>query len=174
MLNFQLSQAIEMLSQTPETVKSLLGNLSNEFINATIDANGWSPFDVVGHLIHAEETDWIPRAEVILRQGENKNFPPFDRFGHFEIVKGKTLSELLDEFVEIRKRNLEILKSWNLNEEKLDLKGVHPEFGEVTLQQLLSTWAVHDLTHIRQIVTVLAKQYTANVGEWKHYLSILQ
>lgn len=173
-MNFEFPQLLEILAQTPATVESLLGNLSDEWIYATEGENKWSAFDVVGHYIHCEETDWIPRAEVILRQGEDKNFPPFDRFGHFEIVKDKTLSDLLKEFSEIRQKNIEILKSWNLTEEQLNLKGIHPEFGEVTLKQLLSTWAVHDLTHIRQIVTTLAKQYTENVGEWKNYLSILQ
>lgn len=173
-MNFQLSKAIEILSQTPATLKSLLGNLSDEWIFASEGENKWSPFDVVGHYIHAEETDWIPRAEIILAQGKNSTFEPFDRFAQFEISKGKTLTNLLEEFSEIRQKNIEILKSWNLTEEKLNLKGIHPELGEVTLRQLLSTWTVHDLTHIRQIVTILAKQQEENVGEWKNYLSILQ
>lgn len=173
-MNFQLSLAIEILSQTPAAVKSLLGNLSDEWIYATDGENKWSPFDVVGHLTHAEETDWIPRARIILKQGDNPFFEPFDRFGHFEKSKGKTLSDLLDEFADIREKNIEILKSWNLTDEQLNFKGVHPELGEVTLEQLLATWCVHDLTHIRQIVTVIAKQYTEAVGAWKTYLSILQ
>lgn len=173
-MNFQISQAIEILSQTPETVRSLLGNLSDEWIYATDGENSWSPFDVVGHLIHAEETDWIPRAEIILKKGDNPFFEPFDRFGHFEKSKGKTLAELLDEFAEIRAKNIEILKSWNLTNEQLNLRGIHPELGSVTLEQLLATWCVHDLTHIRQIVTVMAKQYTETVGVWKEYLSILK
>lgn len=173
-MNFQISKTIEILSQTPETVKSLLRNLSDEWIYASEDENSWSPFDVVGHLIHAEETDWIPRAEIILKKGDNPFFEPFDRFGHLEKVKGKTLAELLDEFTEIRAKNIEILKSWNLTDEQLNLRGIHPELGSVTLTQLLATWAVHDLTHLRQIVTVMAKQYTENVGAWKEYLSILK
>lgn len=173
-MNFQISQAIEILSQTPETVRTLLGKLSDEWIYASEDENSWSPFDVVGHLIHAEETDWIPRAEIILEKGDNPFFEPFNRFGHIEKVKGKTLAELLDEFAEIREKNIEILKSWNLTDEQLSLRGIHPELGSVTLEQLLSTWCVHDLTHIRQIVTVIAKQYTENVGVWKEYLSILK
>lgn len=175
-MDFKLSQTIEILSQTPATVKSLLGNLSDEWVFASAGENTWTPFDVVGHYIHAEETDWIPRARIILAQaeGENKTFEAFDRFGHFEKVKGKNLDDLLKEFAEIRQENIEILKSWNLTEDRLNLKGFHPELGEVSLKQLLSTWAVHDLTHIRQIVTVLAKQYAENVGEWKNYLSILQ
>lgn len=173
-MKFQLSQAIEILSQTPATVKSLLGNLSDEWIFANDGENTWSPFDIIGHYIHAEETDWIPRAEIILAQGENRTFGAFDRFAQFEKSKGKTLAELLETFADVRQKNIELLKSWNLTDEQLKLKGIHPEFGEVTLQQLLATWTVHDLTHIRQIVTVMAKQYTENVGDWKAYLSILK
>lgn len=173
-MDFRVSQAIEVLSQTPATVKSLLGNLSDEWIYNSNSEGKWNPHDVVGHYIHAEETDWIPRAEVILAQGEDRMFPPFDRFGHYEKSKGKTLSELLETFADLRRRNIEILKSWNLSKEQLELKGLHPELGEVTLRQLLSTWTVHDLTHIRQIVIVLAKQYSENVGAWKAYLSILK
>ena len=173
MQKFQIEKAIEILEQTPATVNSLLGNLSNDWaLSKTTD--NWNPFDVIGHYIHGEETDWIPRAEIILAQGETTTFEPFDRFAQFEISKGKTLVELLDIFAELRQKSLETLKSWNLTDEQLRLRGIHPELGEVTLEQLLSTWVVHDLTHIRQIVTVLAKQYTENVGVWKAYLSILQ
>ncbi|HSK73571.1 MAG TPA: DinB family protein, partial [Pyrinomonadaceae bacterium] len=128
----------------------------------------------IGHYIHGEETDWIPRAEIILAQGENLTFKPFDRFAQFEKSKGKTSSELLETFANLRQRNIEILKSWNLTDEQLNLKGIHPELGEVTLKQLLATWVVHDLNHIRQIVTVMAKQYAEDVGAWKEYLSILK
>lgn len=173
-MNFQISQLIEIISQTPVTLKSLLGNLSDEWIYNSGDENVWTPFDVVGHLIHADETDWIPRAEIILANGENPTFEPFDRFGHFEKSKGKTLSELLETFADLRQKNIEIVKSWNLSDEQLNLKGIHPELGAVTLKQLLATWLVHDLTHIRQIVNVMAKQQTENVGVWKEYLSILR
>lgn len=172
-MKFQIEQAIEILTNTPQTVKSMLENLSGEWTNSNNNKDDWSPFDVVGHYIYCEETDWIPRAEVILRQGKNQTFEPFDRFAQFEISKGKNLDELLETFVEIRRKNLETLKSWNLSREHLKLKGVHPELGEVTLEQLISTWVVHDLTHIRQISTYLAKKYADNVGAWKEYLSIL-
>ena len=173
MQKFQIEKAIEILEQTPATVKSLLGNLSEDWtLSKTSDE--WSPFDVIGHYIHGEETDWIPRAEIILAQGENLTFAPFDRFAQFEISNGKTLDELLETFATSRQKSLETLKSWNLTDEQLQLKGIHPELGEVTLEQLLSTWVVHDLTHIRQIVSVMAKQYSENVGVWKAYLSILQ
>ncbi|HEX8287641.1 MAG TPA: DinB family protein [Pyrinomonadaceae bacterium] len=173
-MDFQLSQAIEILSQTPQTVKSLLGNLSEEWVFNSESEEGWSAFDVIGHYIHGEETDWIPRAEIILAQGENLRFEPFDRFAQLEKSEGKTFSELLETFAELRRKNIEILESWKLTEDQLNLKGIHPELGEVTLEQLLATWVVHDLTHIRQIVSVMAKQYAENVGEWRAYLSILQ
>ena len=173
-MKFQIEQVVEMLSQTPATVKSLLGNLSDDWIENAPDSENWSPFDIVGHLIHGEETDWIPRAEIILAQGENTTFEPFDRFAQLEKSKGKTLSELLETFAAARARSLDVLREMNLDEEKLQLKGNHPELGEVTLEQLLATWVVHDLTHIKQIVTVLAHKYAENVGVWKQYLSILQ
>ena len=173
-MDFQISKIIEILSQTPATVRSLLGNLSDEWIFASAGENGWSSFDIIGHYIHGEETDWIPRAEIILAQGDNVTFEPFDRFAQLEISKDKTMTELLETFDDLRQKNIAILKDWNLTDEQLKLKGIHPELGEVTLEQLLATWAVHDLTHIRQIVSVLAKQQTENVGAWKQYLSILQ
>jgi hypothetical protein len=172
-MKFQIEQAVEILRRTPEVLNALLGNLSDDWTK-TEDAENWSPFDVVGHLIHGEETDWIPRAEIILAQGENPAFTPFDRFAQFEKSKGKTLRELIETFADLRRKNLETLKSWNLNGEHLKLKGIHPELGEVNLQQLLATWVVHDLTHIRQISTALAKKYSENVGAWREYLSILK
>jgi hypothetical protein len=173
-MKFQIEQALEILAQTPVTVKSLVGNLSDDWIKNQTNSENWSPFDVVGHLIHGEETDWIPRAEIILAQAGNVTFEPFDRFAQTEKSKGKTLSQLLENFAELRSANLAKLRAMNLTEEKLQLKGIHPELGEVTLEQLLATWTVHDLTHIRQIVTVLASKYSENVGVWKAYLSILQ
>ena len=173
-MKFQIEKAVEMLSQTPATVKSLLGNLSDGWIENAADSENWSPFDIVGHLIHGEETDWIRRAGIILGQGENPIFEPFDRFAQFEKSKGKTLNELIETFAALRTKNLVILREMNLTEEKLKLKGTHPELGEVTLEQLLATWVVHDLNHIKQIVTVLAYKYAENVGVWKQYLSILQ
>jgi len=173
-MKFQIEKAVEILRQTPLTVKSLLGNLSEDWTGNDENSEDWSPFDVVGHLIHGEETDWIPRAEIILAQGENPAFVPFDRFAQFDKSKGKTLSELLETFAVLRKENLEKLRRLNITPEQLKLKGIHPELGEVNLEQLLATWVVHDLTHIRQIVTVLAKKYSENVGVWKEYLSILK
>lgn len=173
-MNFQIEQAVEVLSQTPSVLNSLLGNLSGDWTINKEDAESWSPFDVVGHFIHGEETDWIPRAEIILAQGENPVFVPFDRFAQFEQSKGKTLRELLETFAHLRGKNIETLRRMNITPDDLKLKGIHPELGEVNLEQLLSTWVVHDLTHIRQIVTVLAQKYAKNVGVWKEYLSILK
>ncbi len=173
-MKFQIEKTVEILSQTPATVKSLLENLSDDWIVNAPESENWSPFDIVGHLIHGEETDWIPRAEIILGQGENPIFEPFNRFAQFEKSKGKTLNELFEIFASLRTKNLDILGAMNVSEEKLKLKGIHPELGEVTLEQLLATWVVHDLNHIKQLVTVLANKYAENVGVWKQYLSILQ
>ena len=173
-MKFQIEQAVEILSNTPSVLKSLLGNLSDDWTQSAENSEDWSPFDVVGHLIHGEQTDWIPRAGIILKQGENRTFEPFDRFAQFEKSQGKTLDELLEAFAGLRRKSLETLMSWNLSDEQFALKGMHPELGEVTLEQLLSTWVVHDLTHLRQIVTVLAKKYDGAVGVWKEYLSILK
>ena len=133
-----------------------------------------APYDVIGHLLHCEETDWIPRAEIILAQGEDRKFVPFDRFAQFEKSRGKTLDDLLTEFAHVRNANIEKLLRWQLTPDQLALQGIHPEFGEVTLTQLISTWVVHDLTHIRQIVTYLATKYSENVGPWKASTSILK
>ncbi|MGH7785122.1 MAG: DinB family protein, partial [Candidatus Binatia bacterium] len=131
-------------------------------------------FDVVGHLIHGEKTDWIPRAEIILTRGESQTFVPFDRLAQFEDSNGKSLPDLLTEFSALRKAGISKLQTWNLTTDKLELKGMHPELGEVTLEQLLSTWVVHDLNHIRQIVKYIADQYAECVGPWRQYLSILE
>lgn len=172
-MDFNTEQAIEILSQTPATLRSMLGNLSEDWTGGGSETD-WSPYDVVGHLIHGELTDWIPRARLILAQGENLTFEPFDRLAQFEISKGKTLHELLDEFERIRAECISELRSMNISGDDLALKGMHPALGEVTLGMLLSTWIVHDLNHIRQIVKFMAGKYETNVGPWKEYLPILQ
>lgn len=172
-MEFELNQAVEVLRQTPYTLARMLGDLSPEWTASSGDRDNWAPYDVIGHLIHGEVTDWIPRAEIILAQGENRTFVPFDRFVQFERSAGKSLDDLLTEFSHLRNANIEKLIRWQLTPEQLALTGVHPEFGEVTLSELLSTWVVHDLNHIRQIVTVMAKRYAKNVGPWKAYTSIL-
>ena len=171
-MSFDLDRSIQVLSATPATLRVMLRDLPGDWAIASDKAN-WAPFDVVGHLIHGEETDWIPRARIILQQGENLTFVPFDRFAQFEKSEGRSLDELLDEFARLRSANIDVLRSWNLTEEQLDLQGIHPELGTVTLKQLIATWVVHDLNHIRQIVTALARRYSGEVGAWREYLSIL-
>lgn len=177
-MRFELEKSIAVLSATPATLRSLLEGLSEEWTGGDgQDPHSrdreWRPYDVIGHLIHGEETDWIPRANIILEQGRYRTFVPFDRFAQFERSKGKSLAELLDEFAQLRNENIETLRSWNLTEQQLDLEGTHPELGRVNLRQLLATWVVHDLNHIRQIVTAMAKRYSGEVGVWREYLSIL-
>jgi hypothetical protein len=173
-MKFEIENAVAILSATPGTLRALLGGLSDGWTSSSDNSDSWQAFDVVGHLIHGEETDWIPRARIILEQGENRTFVPFDRFAQFDNSKGKSLSDLLAEFEEARAKSLSELQSWNLTDEQLELKGMHPELGEVTLSQLLATWVVHDLNHIRQIATAMARRYDAEVGPWKEYLSILK
>lgn len=173
MTNFSIDKALEILAQTPKTLTSLLENLSDEWVYANEGGETWSAFDVVGHLIHGEKTDWTERLRKVLSD-DDKNFEPFDRFAQFENSKGKSLRELLEEFEVLRAKNLAYLKSLNIAPSHLDKTGVHPDFGTVTMRQLLATWTAHDLGHIAQISRVLAKQYTDEVGPWKAYLSILQ
>lgn len=172
-MKFDLDRATEILRQTPYTLQRMLDDLSPEWIKSEGNKENWAPYDVIGHLIHCEEADWIPRAEIILAQEENKTFEPFDRFAQFERSKGKPLGDLLTEFGYLRNANVEKLIRWQLSPEKLALKATHPELGEVTLEQLLSTWVVHDLNHIRQIVKYMAMKYEESVGPWKQYLLIL-
>jgi hypothetical protein len=172
-MEFQLGNAKQILIRTPKTLNSLLRNLPDEWIKSNEGPETWSPFDVVGHLVHAEEADWIPRARIILEEGETGTFEPFDRFAMFEKSRGKSLTELLDRFEMRRQENLALLERMNLTQQMLEKRGTHPEFGLVTLSQLLSTWAVHDLGHIGQIVRVMAKQYGEAVGPWQAYLPVL-
>ena len=172
-MNFDLNHAIAVLSRTPEALRALLEGLPDNWVNSNEGPETWSPFDVVGHLIHGERTDWIARAEIILGQRGDRRFTPFDRFAMFRESEGKSLSEMLDEFEELRAENLEKLANWNLTDEHMRLEGIHPEFGAVTLSQLLSTWVAHDLTHIAQIARVMSKQYREAVGPWRAYLPLL-
>ncbi|HEY0364827.1 MAG TPA: DinB family protein [Pyrinomonadaceae bacterium] len=173
-MEFELAHATEVLRQTPATLNSLLRDLPELWLVQNEGAETWSPYDVIGHLIHAEETDWIPRAKIIIEHGENRAFETFDRVAMFELSKGKSVAELLDTFAQLRAENLHQLQGLNLTADLLDKRGRHPELGVVTLRQLLSTWVVHDLGHIRQIVRVMSKQYREAVGPWRAYLSILE
>ena len=172
-MDFQLGHAKEILGRTPATLNSLLRHLPDEWALADEGPESWSPFDVVGHLIHGEEADWIPRAKIILEYGEKRSFEPFDRFAMFEKSRGKSLGDLLDRFEWLRGESLRELEAMNLRPEMLGKRGRHPELGVVTLSQLLSTWVVHDFGHIGQVVRVMAKQYGEAVGAWQAYLPIL-
>ncbi len=172
-MEFQLEHATEILRRTPLTLNSLLRHLPDEWVLPNEALESWSPYDVVGHLIHAEETDWISRAKIILQHGETYPFEPFDRFAMFKKSKGKSLMELLDTFERRRKESLEELEKMRLTAQMLEKRGKHPELGVVTLGQLLATWVVHDLGHTGQVVRVMAKQYQSAVGQWQAYLPIL-
>lgn len=172
-MEFQLEHAVNILSRTPSVLNDLLLHLPDEWSRQNEGRDSWSPYDVVGHLIHAEETDWMPRARIILEEGEARPFAPFDRRAQVEKSAGKSLEELLRAFEELRVKNLEKLGEWGLTAEQLEKRGAHPEFGVVTLRQLLATWVVHDLSHLAQISRVMCKQYKEAVGPWEAYLPIL-
>lgn len=171
-MKFSIDKGLEVLEKTPNSLATLLENLSEEWILSNEGDKTWSPFDVIGHLIYGEKTDWIPRLKIILFE-EDKRFTPFDRFAQLALSKGKNLTELLYEFKQLREENLEYLRSLNLTQRQLKLTGIHPEFGIVTIHQLLSAWVVHDLGHIAQISRIMAKQYKEATGPWYNYLNIL-
>jgi hypothetical protein len=172
-MSFQLADAIAVLERTPATFRALLGGVPADWITGTEGPDTFSPFDNVGHLIHGERTDWIPRARIILEQGTNRQFAPYDRFAQVRESQGKTLAQLLDELAELRAQNLATLRGWNLGERELALRGEHPDLGPVTLSQLLATWVAHDLGHIAQTARVMAKRYREAVGPWRVYLPVL-
>jgi len=173
-MKFSIHQSIEILERTPIVLQNLLQGLSAEWTSNNEGGETWSAYNVIGHLIHGDKTDWLTRAELILSDNAEKQFQPFDRFAQFENSKGKTLKQLLSDFAEVRNANIKRLKSLNITERDLKKTGVHPTFGEVTLSQLLSTWIVHDLDHNSQIARVLAKQYKSEVGRWIEFLKILK
>src|SRR3954468_15366660 len=173
MHGFNLENSIEVLSRTPPSLNALLRGVGDGWGRGTEGPDTFSPFDNIGHLIDGEETDWMPRARIILAQGANRRFEPYDRFRHRARNTGRNLDSLLDEFARLRAENLEVLESWHLTEGQLDLRGEHPEQGPVTLRQLLAAWVVHDLGHIAQVARVMAKQYRPEVGSWLPYLPVL-
>jgi hypothetical protein len=172
-MEFDLKSTRVILARTPVVLDSLLRDLHDDWVKQDEGPDTWSPFDVVGHLIHGELTDWIPRARFILEHGPDGTFEPFDRFAQYEASKGKAMNQLLDQFTELRGQNLIALDGLNLTEDQLELEGGHPAFGVVTMRQLLSTWAVHDLGHIGQIVRAMAGGYATEVGPWAAYLRII-
>ena len=172
-MNFDLELSIQALARTPGALHALLDGLSDAWTRGLEGPGTFSPFDAVGHLIDGEETDWIPRARIILAEGPNPAFEPYDRFRHRKRNVGRTLGSLLEEFARLRGANLELLRSWNLTPTALELPGIHPSLGDVTLRQLLSAWVVHDLGHIAQVARVMAKQLRSEVGPWEPFLPVL-
>jgi hypothetical protein len=173
-LEYRFEDALPVLRRTPGVLDALLRDLPATWIDATEGPGTWSPFDVLGHLIHGERTDWVPRVEHILQHGDRVTFPPFDRDAMFAASRGRSLPELLDIFRAERQASLDRLASLNLSDADLSRHGRHPEFGVVTMGQHLATWVAHDLGHIAQVVRVMARQYTDTAGPWRAYLSILQ
>jgi hypothetical protein len=171
--DFDLMDGMAVLERTPHTLRAMLAGLPSTWIDATEGPETWSPYVIVGHLIHGERTDWIPRAQLILAQGPERRFAPFDRFAQFRESQGKSLADLLDEFARLRAENLATLAGWRLTDAQLALQGEHPDFGPVTLRQLLATWVAHDLGHVAQTARVMAKQYRAAVGPWRAYLPVM-
>lgn len=173
-MEFRVEDAGPVLRRTPAVVRALLADLPDQWSRATEGPGTWSPFDVVGHLIHAERTNWIPRVEHLLQHGADVPFPPFDREAMFAASQGRPLAELLGTFEAVRANSLARLDALALEEADLSRRGRHPEFGEILLKQLLATWVAHDLSHLAQIVRVMARQYSEAVGLWRAYLSILR
>ena len=171
--SFALDEAAAILSRTPATLDALLRGLPEGWTTANEGGSTWSPYDVIGHLVHGEQTDWVPRARIIVEQGEARPFDKFDRFAQFAASEGRTLASLLDEFAARRAESLRELAALRLTDADLDRRGRHPELGAVTLRQLLATWVAHDLDHVVQISRVLARQYADEVGPWRAYLRII-
>lgn len=170
---FDLDEAISVLERTPAVLEHLLRDLAEEWTTADEGPDTFSPFEVVAHLVHGERTDWMARVRRILERGETTPFEPFDRLGHRAASAGKTIAVLLDEFATLRRANLDVLRGFRLGQADLSRLGRHPDFGAVTLRQLLATWVVHDLAHLGQVARVMAKRYRSDVGPWAEYLRIL-
>ncbi|MCE3227511.1 MAG: DinB family protein [Bacteroidetes bacterium] len=171
---FNLNSTIEILERTPQTIHSLLYNVNEQWANTNEGGESWSPFDVVGHLIHCDEENWIPRIKIVLSESEVRSFDPLNRFAQFEKNKGKTINQLLDDFVRIRFTSITTLRQLNLTKEQFGKTATHPDLGSVSLSQLISTWMAHDMDHLAQISRVIAKQYVNEVGPWISYLRILK
>ena len=172
-MGFDLQHTIAFLAHTPSALNALLRELPETWTSSNEGGKTWSPFDIVGHLIHGERTDWMPRARVILQHGESRAFEPFDRLAQERESEGKSLGELLDQFASLRAENIATLRAMNLQPADFQRRGRHPALGVVTLSQLLATWAVHDLTHLHQLSRVMAYQYRDVVGPWSAYLGVL-
>ena len=176
MTEFSVAEAIAVLTRTPAILDALLRGLANVWVCCNEGENTWSAFDIVGHLIVGERTDWMPRVRIIMENGEARPFDPFDRFAQLKESQEESLEidQLLDDFAHLRRENLAALQALNLQQEDLTRRGRHPALGVVTLSELLATWAVHDLTHVHQLSRVMAHQYRDAVGPWRSYLGVLQ
>jgi hypothetical protein len=170
---FVLEEAAAILSRTPATLDAMLRGLPEDWVTANEGGETWSPFDVMGHLIHGEQTDWLPRIRIVLEHGASRAFTPFDRFAQFAESRGRTLPSLLDEFAALRRENLRAVDALHLTPADLDRLGRHPELGDVTLRNLLATWVAHDLDHVVQVSRVMARQYSDDVGPWRAYLRVI-
>jgi hypothetical protein len=173
-MTFDLNQCLDLLERTPAVLDRLLRGLGDDWTRGNEGPDTWSPYDVVGHLIHGERTDWMARMDVILGDGPDRTFVPFDRFAQFEESKGKSLDDLLDEFAEVRAANVARVRALALTDALLDRTGTHPKFGTVTLRQLLATWTTHDLDHIVQIARVMAQQVGPHIGPWVEYIRVVR
>lgn len=170
----EISDVVTIISKTPAVVKELVSGLNEEWLHATEGPDTWSAHDIIAHYIFGEQTDWIPRMQIILSDAVDKTFASFDRHGHFAVGKGRSIESLLNQFEQLRKENIQILFACAISSEDLDKTGIHPAFGTVTLRQLLAAWAVHDMTHIHQLSRVIATQYLVEVGPWKEYMGVLR
>jgi uncharacterized damage-inducible protein DinB len=174
MMEHNLQQTISLLTRTPAALQALLSGLPDEWTLQNEGENTWNVFEVVGHLVHCDRTDWLSRAKWILEFGESRPFEPLNRLGHRQEIQEKSLEQLLKEFTQMRAENLDALRALNLRQKDLNLRGQHPALGVVTLSQLLAAWAAHDLTHLHQISRIMAYQYKEAVGPWATYLGVLK
>ena len=171
---FNLNEAVALLTRTPASLDALLRGLPDVWTRRSEGKDSWSPFDIVGHLIFGERTDWMPRVRILLKNGESRAFDPFDRFAQFRESRGKSLEQLLDQFADLRKQSLSDLKGLNLRPQDFTRRGRHPELGVVTLSELLAAWVAHDLTHVHQLSRAMAWQYRDAVGPWSAYMGVMQ
>ena len=172
-MSFDLATGVAVLERTPATLRAMLSGLPSAWLDANEGPDTWSPYVIVGHLVHGERVDWISRARVILAQGAQRRFEPVDRFAQFRDSEGKSIGDLLDELARLRAENLRTLAEWHLTDAQMELTGEHPAFGSVTLRQLLATWVAHDLSHIAQVARVMARQYREAIGPWREYLPVM-
>lgn len=172
-MKFDLLKSISVLERTPKTLQTLLEGQHQDWTHQNEGGDSWSPYDVIGHLVHGEKTDWLPRIMIILNESDQKTFSPYDRFAQFKMNQGKSLNDLLLEFQELRASNIRRLQDLGLTDFDLEKEGIHPELGPVTMKNLIAAWVVHDMGHIAQVSRVMAKQYKNEVGPWPKYLTIL-